>query len=614
MPVLKSPIRQLAWDYYLGKITPREEYLRRRRLLISTAISGEPAPLFDSPDPPSGELDIEADTDSDTLIPNSENSKKPAVTPAPATIASPAKKSRLPVIAAAAVTILAVAGGVLTFLSVGEPTPTLEEQTTTDSVVRTAPPLPESIQEALRSFERSGWSDQAAVSFIDQWAALPEKTRQTVKDLPTLSALKEIVAQQSAELMTLVSAGVEIPAQDRTTIDELSSILDLPANNWAAPLAFEETPVPAEFSAATDPVDLSPGADNFDEPPDSVAVVAASDNQPEHLTTVTDLPPSDKKPITTTNALPEVTPKTQNTQTKVTASSADQAPEMTAAPATSAQAETPPKVTQQKASSRPASVVLSERGGCAAILAANRVLTCRDFLSSKIRAPRMAIIPAGSFTMGDSRHPVESPQIKVSIPSTIAISTHEISFREFQLFCKNSNATCPSNPGGDNQMPVVGVSWQDATDYTRWLTQRTGNTYRLPSEAEWEYAARAGTTSLYPFGDNLMVTQARYSTRSREAAEPLANTYLAINPNDFQLYHMVGNVREWVADSWQDHHDSAIATGSPRAGAGQRVVRGGSFADNAEQLRSSARQPLDGDVRDRFTGFRVLLDFAANAS
>lgn len=612
MPVLKSPIRQLAWDYYLGKITPREEYLRRRRLLISTAISGEPAPVFDSADSLSGELDLEVDADSDTLIPSSENSKKPAVTPT--TIATPGKKSRLPVIAATAVTILVVAGGIVTFLSVDEPTPALEEQTTTDSVVRTAPPLPESIQEALRSFENSGWSDQAAVSFVDQWTALPEKTRQTVKNLPTLSALKEIVAQQSAELMTLASAGIEIPPQDRTTIDELSSILDLPANNWAAPLAFEETTALAEFSAATDPADLSPGADSFDEPPDSVAVVAESDNQPEYLATVTDPLPSNKKRITTTNALPEVAAKIQDTQTNITGSSADQVPEMTAAPATTALAETPPKVTQQKVSSRPASVVLSERGGCAAILAANRVLTCRDFLSSKIRAPRMAIIPAGSFTMGDARHPVESPQIKVSIPSAIAISTHEISFREFQLFCKNSNATCPSNPGGDNHMPVVGVSWQDATDYTRWLTQRTGNTYRLPSEAEWEYAARAGTTSVYPFGDNLMVTQARYSTRSREAAEPLANTYLAINPNDFQLYHMVGNVREWVADSWQDHHDSAIATGSPRPGAGQRVVRGGSFADNAEQLRSSARQPLDGDVRDRFTGFRILLDFAANAS
>ena len=111
-----------------------------------------------------------------------------------------------------------------------------------------------------------------------------------------------------------------------------------------------------------------------------------------------------------------------------------------------------------------------------------------------------------------------------------------------------------------------------------------------------------------------MVTQARFSERNRTATEPLSNSYQAVNPNGFQLYHMVGNVREWVADAWQDHHDNNVSDGSPRNGSGQRVVRGGSFADTSERLRSSARQPLDASSKDRYTGFRVVLDFTASTS
>jgi formylglycine-generating enzyme required for sulfatase activity len=221
----------------------------------------------------------------------------------------------------------------------------------------------------------------------------------------------------------------------------------------------------------------------------------------------------------------------------------------------------------------------------------------------------MVVLPGGTYIIGSDRESTEQPQLEVNIEYPFALSTHEVSYREYRMYCAEAGANCPSNPWGDEDLPVVGVSWEDAAGYVEWLSAKSSQTYRLPSEAEWEYAARAGSETLYPFGDNLLVTQARFSEPGKPATEPLPNSYRAINANRFRLYNMVGNVREWVADAWQDHHDQAIADGKPRSGGEQRVVRGGSYADDAWSLRSSAREKLRIGDKDSYTGFRVALTF-----
>jgi len=158
--------------------------------------------------------------------------------------------------------------------------------------------------------------------------------------------------------------------------------------------------------------------------------------------------------------------------------------------------------------------------------------------------------------------------------------------------------------------PVVNVSWVDVQEYLKWLTEQTGNIYRLPSEAEWEYAARAGTKTTYPFGDEVLITDAVFSDR-KQLSSPLPKTDRSINRNKFRLYHMMGNVREWVADNWQDNYSAATNDGSLYENGGQlRVVRGGSYNDNADALRSGAREKLTADTKDKFTGFRILQEIS----
>jgi formylglycine-generating enzyme required for sulfatase activity len=145
------------------------------------------------------------------------------------------------------------------------------------------------------------------------------------------------------------------------------------------------------------------------------------------------------------------------------------------------------------------------------------------------------------------------------------------------------------------------------------LTEKTGSKYRLPSEAEWEYAARAGTTTTYPSGDEILITDAVFSDRKTLTA-PLPKTDRSINRNKFRLYHMLGNVREWIADSWHDNYSGAPGNSYARitGGTNLRVVRGGSYQDDASALRSGARDKLASDNANKFTGFRVIQELAAD--
>jgi formylglycine-generating enzyme required for sulfatase activity len=160
---------------------------------------------------------------------------------------------------------------------------------------------------------------------------------------------------------------------------------------------------------------------------------------------------------------------------------------------------------------------------------------------------------------------------------------------------------------GKGRRPVINVSWDDAKDYLDWLSRHTGKTYRLLTEAEWEYAARAGTTTYYAFGDKITGDQAKLS----EGAPYSAGTSAEVGSfpaNRFRLHDMHGNVEEWVEDCWNGSYHGAPADGSARitGECDRRVLRGGNWvANQARYLRSANRNLQAPGFRSLFIGFRV---------
>jgi formylglycine-generating enzyme required for sulfatase activity len=226
--------------------------------------------------------------------------------------------------------------------------------------------------------------------------------------------------------------------------------------------------------------------------------------------------------------------------------------------------------------------------------------------------PIMVVLPGGEFVMGGAR-PNEQPTVTAKINYPFAIAAYETTVKEYQAFCNATKRKCPAQPWNADDYPVVNVTWADANAYAGWLGAQTGLKYRLPSETEWEYAARAGSKSRYPFGDELLPTHARFSY-SAPVDSPLPVSDKSVNRNRFRLYHMIGNVREWVADGWSESLSGLSGDGSPRGnGAAIGVVRGGSYRNGAEQLGSAARQAQPATQADLETGFRVSIDFRADS-
>jgi formylglycine-generating enzyme required for sulfatase activity len=222
--------------------------------------------------------------------------------------------------------------------------------------------------------------------------------------------------------------------------------------------------------------------------------------------------------------------------------------------------------------------------------------------------PEMVVVPPGSFTMGSKHRTIEQPLHKVSIGRPFAVGRFAVTFDEWE------SSGLPHRPRDEGwargRHPVINVSWKDAKTYTEWLSRKTGKAYRLLTEAEWEYVARAGTTTAFWPGDSISTSHANFNDRERTGrGQFLYHTVSVCNfhANPWGLYQVHGNVWEWCEDNWHDDYRGAPQDGSVWQGGdvSVRVLRGGSWNSVPDILRSAVRSCDQVNIRSYEIGFRV---------
>ena len=242
--------------------------------------------------------------------------------------------------------------------------------------------------------------------------------------------------------------------------------------------------------------------------------------------------------------------------------------------------------------------------------------TFRDPLADGGEGPLMVVLPAGRFAMGCLSNDSdcfndEQPVHDVTLPNNFAMAVYEVTFAEYDRYVQATGVRRPDDRGwGRGNRPVIDVDWEEARAYARWLSEQTGHSYRLPTEAEWEYAARAGTTTKYSWGNEATPEQANYSGNDRwENTAPVGS----FPANGFGLYDMHGNVREWTQDCWHRSYDGAPTNGQAWEGANggdcdRRVVRGGSWFASPGNLRAANRDNYRVSHRGINLGLRLVQD------
>jgi formylglycine-generating enzyme required for sulfatase activity len=227
--------------------------------------------------------------------------------------------------------------------------------------------------------------------------------------------------------------------------------------------------------------------------------------------------------------------------------------------------------------------------------------------------PEMIPVTGGKFQMGDLQgegDPNEGPVRTMSI-RPFAIGRHEVTFEEYDRFAEATEREKPDDWGwGRGRRPVINVSWDDALFYAEWLSAQTGKRYRLPSEAEWEYAARAGTTTSYWWGDEVGENRANCDGCGSQWDGRQTAPVGSFEPNPFGLYDTAGNVWEWVQDCWHDSYEGAPTDGSAweEENCSWRVIRGGSWNFHPWNVRSAHRGRGNPVNVDNFVGFRLAQD------
>ena len=212
----------------------------------------------------------------------------------------------------------------------------------------------------------------------------------------------------------------------------------------------------------------------------------------------------------------------------------------------------------------------------------------------------MVLIPAGEFKMGLPTTEVgyeDKTQHKVTLTKPFYMGKYEVTQGQWESVM----GTNPSYRKGA-KYPVTNVSWNDCQEFIKKLNTKTNGDYRLPTEAEWEYACRAGTTTAYSFGDNITAKDANYNTGVKIVKPVTVGSY---KPNTFGLYDMHGNVWEWCEDWYGNYLADAVTDPKGPAKDKYRVLRGGSFFSDASDVRSSARFYNSPTSRDGSFGFRM---------
>ena len=226
----------------------------------------------------------------------------------------------------------------------------------------------------------------------------------------------------------------------------------------------------------------------------------------------------------------------------------------------------------------------------------------------KLRVPETVAIPGGTFAMGgedDSEQPVHQVSIR-----PFAMGKYPVTVGEWKACV--AAGSCADIAAGSDDQPVTNASYDDAQAYLGWLAKVTGKAFRLPTEAEWEYAARAGRRSKYWWGDRMRPGMANCkgcntASEASDAAQPLKVGSFAANP--FGLFDMGGEVAQWVADNWHKSYKGAPADGAAWLDDGSyaRVIRSGSWSNGAADARAGSRDRYDGRIRHPTLGFRVAL-------
>jgi len=451
--------------------------------------------------------------------------------------------------------------------------------------------------------ESSDWSDARLLALNEALLEAGRPRIEAVRDTDWFDAVLDSVRSRLLQQQALAGAPL---TPDRSPLAALAVTLGIDLTATAGPNRLASVGAEGESRHASSP----------DSPQVATRVVARERAGGPAIAPGRSAPESFSRAKTESSATPGHTPPPASNH-PVTASEEGTAEGTAEVPgpspaAAGGSAATPPAAASASAATSAPSAAQKktsahrEYPACSAALSEVRLNYCQDFLDSGDPAPLLVLIPSGSFMMGNGDAPAESPVHRVTLTHDFAMSAYEVSQSEFQLYCRTVGKDCPQQPWTRGDYPVVNVSWREAQDYAKWLSAATHHRYRLPTEAEWEYAARAGRTGLYPSGDSLSPTDA-YFSMGQTLSTPAPRS-MRFNANAWHLMHMVGNVREWVEDAWSPTFAGAPDDGSARSQGdpGMKVVRGGCYADPAIKLRLTTREALAADTRDRCTGIRLV--------
>ena len=249
-------------------------------------------------------------------------------------------------------------------------------------------------------------------------------------------------------------------------------------------------------------------------------------------------------------------------------------------------------------------------GFCPAAVYAQQARPAGTVFRDCPQCPEMVVIGPGTFTMGETGHTRQGPLHAVTIGHSFAVSRYDVTFEEWDACVADGGCFGyrPDDHGwGRGRQPVINVTWDDAQSYVAWLGKKTGKRYRLPSEAEFEYVARAGTATAFWWGDAVGQGNANCDHCGSKWDNRQTSPVGSFRPNAFGVYDTAGEVTQWVEDRWNSTYAGAPADGSAWETGDplRRVMRSGSWYNNPEAQHSAFRNADSPRVRNPKIGFRV---------